>query len=268
MIPPELVCRELSFFVVWLHSNLQKPFRKESSREMQSLNGPGFVVIYHLTTMFSMINENKTLSIMIGQQYCHLSFNTTLSFIIWHQYCHLSFAINVVIYHLITLFHYLSFKNNSLFNIFFYLAISPQRTCIQKMGWCFSELELLISSFIEENPRLCTQCNILTAKGAQGKLSTEYLSSETDWCAIDQSGTGLGATVTICNNIRIWNKNDLLQYRSQDHLFLRVVIIGCRGLIYNVLLWCGGRWWNATTARASHNILLSRFLKFSDFFTF
>ena len=103
MIPPELVCRELSFFVVWLHSNLQKPFRKESSREMQSLNGPGFVVIYHLTTMFSMINENKTLSIMIGQQYCHLSFNTTLSFIIWHQYCHLSFAINVVIYHLITI---------------------------------------------------------------------------------------------------------------------------------------------------------------------
>ena len=103
VISPELVCRELSFFVVWLHSNLQKPFRKESSREMQSLNGPGFVVIYHLTTMFSMINENKTLSIMIGQQYCHLSFNTTLSFIIWHQYCHLSFAINVVIYHLITL---------------------------------------------------------------------------------------------------------------------------------------------------------------------
>ena len=136
------------------------------------------------------------------------------------------------------------------------------------MGWCFSELELLISSFIEEKPRLCTQCNILTAKGAQGKLSTEYLSSETDWCAIDQSGTGLGAIVTICNNIRIWNKNDLLQYRSQDHLFLRVVIIGCRGLIYNVLLWCGGRWWNATTARASHNNLLSRFLKFSDFFIF
>ena len=133
------------------------------------------------------------------------------------------------------------------------------------MGWCFSELELLISSFIEEKPRLCTQCNILTAKGAQGKLSTEYLSSETDWCAIDQSGTGLGATVTICNNIRIWNKNDLLQYRSQDHLFLRIVIIGCRGLIYNVLLWCGGRWWNATTARASHNNLLSHFLKFSDF---
>ena len=133
------------------------------------------------------------------------------------------------------------------------------------MGWCFSELELLISSFIEENPRLCTQCNILTAKGAQGKLSTEYLSSETDWCAIDQSGTGLGAIVTICNNIRIWNKNDLLQYRSQDHLFLRIVIIGCRGLIYNVLLWCGGRWWNATTARASHNNLLSHLLKFSDF---
>ena len=136
------------------------------------------------------------------------------------------------------------------------------------MGWCFSELELLISSFIEENPRLCTQCNILTAKGAQGKLSTEYLSSETDWCAIDQSGTGLGAIVTICNNIRIWNKNDLLQYRSQDHLFLWIVIIGCRGLIYNVLLWCGGRWWNATTARASHNNLLSCFLKFSDFFIF
>ena len=192
---------------------------------MQSLNGPGFVVIYHLTTMFS--NENKTLSIMIGHQCCHFSFNAT---------SHLLFDINVVIYHLITLYHYLSFKNNSLFNIFFYLAISPQRTCIQKMGWCFSELELLISSFIEENPRLCTQCNILTAKGAQGKLSTEYLSSETDWCAIDQSGTGLGAIVTICNNIRIWNKNDLLQYRSQDHLFLRIVIIGCRGLIYNVLL--------------------------------